>query len=121
MTESPLEATTFRTFVVQRWIRVGLHAGLDLLDLLVRQPCGGADGLQGQPEELQGCCLRSRVTVGEAGNELCLLAAQVLGEVDEACHRAVGHHVRQKEFLIIAAHCTFSTIKQPALVLALAR
>jgi hypothetical protein len=97
MTESPLEATTFRTFVVQRWIRVGLHAGLDLLDLLVRQPCGGADGLQGQPEELQGCCLRSRVTVGEAGNELCLLAAQVLGEVDEACHRGVGQHVRQKK------------------------
>jgi hypothetical protein len=98
MTQSVLEATTFRTFGVQRWILLGLHTGLDLLDLLVRQPCGGTDGLQGQPEEIQRCCLRSRVTVGEAGNELRLLAAQVLGEVDEPCHHRVGHHVRPKKF-----------------------
>jgi hypothetical protein len=60
------------------------------------------DGHGGQPEECQCCCLGSRVAVGKAGNELRLLAAQVLREVDEACCQGVVN-LSDKNYLLIAS------------------
>jgi len=83
MSQSILDAALLGAHFVQRGVGVGLHAGQNFLDLRVLEARGGPDSLDGQVEEGHGRGLGSWVSVGEAGNELRLLAAQVLGEVDQ--------------------------------------
>jgi len=81
--QSILDAALLGAHFVQRGVGVGFDEGQNGQDLRVRESRGGPNSTDGQVEEGLGRGLGSWVSVGEAGNELCLLAAQVLGEMHQ--------------------------------------
>jgi len=85
MIESIVDAASLGAHFVQRGVGIAGDAGQNFLDLRIGEPRGGPNGADGQVEEGHGRGLGSRVSVREAGDELRLLAAQVLGEMDQTC------------------------------------
>jgi len=102
-----VDAASLCAFSVQRWIRICSHTGLDLFDVLVTETSGGADDTDRQPEECGRRGLSARVAMGEARNELRLLASQVLSEMNQTLRNDDG----------LAFRCVSSHEASPAILL----
>jgi len=106
-----MDAASLCAFFVQRWIRIGIHTSLDLFDFRVTETSGGADDTERQLEECGRRGLSSRVAMGEARNELRLLAPQILRKMDQTLRNDDG----------LAFRCVSSDETSPAIFLSKAK